>query len=353
MSQAPLVHADEPPPESGAQFADEQPAEVLEIPEVSPAPTEEEPPEAEELPADDIEAIDGDEGSDTGDTISPEDIQDETNPLEAPGESIDRLIEMTINDDVWSAMMGELPCLDATETCVRQLQEIAVSNNPTLMEIDARIEAINSKIEEARSNNQASIRLGIFEPLIQDLITISPVSRVPDPTRPTIPGSIVVPEERGFLENVLDIFTNPVRGINTVLSFIGLPLFRQASGGDAATQQREIAIADLQVKVAEVERSRAEMANDLREEVILQVLEFDTIRREFQISQEVARRSTLRLQILDLNYRFAVGGLNTPEYLAEVNSLDQQKAQTFRAWARLRTQLTRIKLLVMSEGLSN
>lgn len=369
---------DEPPPASGAQFADDQPpAETEEVLEVPETPEVLETPEVspEEPPADDVgsgddesveaeEPVEADEFSEeefaddaapaqaTPQNIDPLSLQDETNPLEAPGESLDRLIEMQMNDDIWSAMMGELPCLDASEVCVRQLQEIAVSNNPTLAEIDMRIEAINERIETARANNQASIRLGIFEPLIEDLIRVETVNRVPDPTRPPIPGSIIVPEERGFLDNVLGIFTNPVQGVNSILSLIGLPLFRSASGGDAATQQREIAIADLQIKVAEVERSRSEMANDLREEVILQVLEFDTIRREFQISQETARRSTLRLQILDLNYRFGVG-ISTPQYLAEINALDQQKAQTFRAWARLRTQLTKIKLLVMSEGLEN
>ncbi|NJL22869.1 MAG: hypothetical protein HC895_21890 [Leptolyngbyaceae cyanobacterium SM1_3_5] len=263
------AQTDEPPPASGAQFADDQPPvdqpvevpEILEVPAEEPIETEEpieevlEVPEVSDPPpADDFS--DPNEFSDFSDeppaiedTISPEDIQDETNPLEAPGESIDRLIEMTVNDDTWAAMMGELPCLDATEVCVRQLQEMAVSNNPTLAEIDARIEAINERIEMARENNQASIRLGIFEPLLQDLIQVETVTRVPDPTRPPIPGSIVVQEQRGFLDNVLNIFTNPVQGVNSILSFIGLPLFRSASGGDAATQQREIAIADLQVKV--------------------------------------------------------------------------------------------------------
>jgi hypothetical protein len=33
-------------------------------------------------------------------------------------------------------------------------------------------------------------------------------------------GNDVVPEERGFLEDVLGIFTTPVREINNILSFI-------------------------------------------------------------------------------------------------------------------------------------
>lgn len=74
---------------------------------------------------------------------------------------------------------------------------------------------------------------------------------------------------------------------------------------------------------------------------------FDQIRREFQISQEIARRETLRLQIVEQNYRFAASTMTTPQFLDQVSALDEQKAATFRAWAKLRSQLTRIKLLVL------
>jgi hypothetical protein len=274
-------------------------------------------------------------------------FQDNTNPLNPAGDSLERLVEMQISEDSWSAMLGELPCLDVSESCIRELQELAVINNPTLAEIDARVEAINQKIEEARSNNQRSMTVSIFEPLLADLVQVEAIQRVADPTSQPTPGSIIVPEERGFLENVLDIFVNPVRGINSVLSFIGVPLFRGLSGGSDAQQNRQIAIADLQVKVAEVERHRAEMANELREEVLLQVLEFETFRREFQGLQEMGRRSTLRLEVLTTNYRFVAGSMTTPQYLAEMNAVDQQRLQVFRSWAQLRTQLTRVRILVI------
>jgi hypothetical protein len=292
------------------------------------APTQELTPPTESLTGDDL-------------------LQENTNPLNPAGDSLERLIQLQINEDAWSAMLGELPCIDASEVCVRELQEMAIANDTTLAEIDARIQAINDRIEQARENNQRSINLGIFEPLWQDLIRVETVQRVPDPSARPVPGSIVVQEERGFLDNVLDIFRNPVRGINNILSLIGVPLFRTVSGGDPAVQQRQIQITDLQVKVAEVERSRAEMANKLREEVLLQVLEFERVRREFQGEQEIGRRATLRTDILTLNYRFAVGGMTTPQYLAELNGLDNRRLTVFRQWAQLRTQLTRIKLLVL------
>jgi len=89
------------------------------------------------------------------------------------------------------------------------------------------------------------------------------------------------------------------------------------------------------------------MANDLREEVMLQVLTFETLKREFQGAQEIGRRSTLRTEILSLNYRFVADSMNTAQYLSELNNLDQRRLNVFQQWAQMRTQLTRIKILVI------
>jgi hypothetical protein len=284
-------------------------------------------------------------GDESGDEIDRASITDDANPLNPAGDSLDRLIQVRFNEDLWTAMLGDLSCLDVTEPCVRQLQEMAVSNSTALQAIDQRVELINEKIEEAKQNNQRTINLGIFEPAIQAFLQIEQIQEQRAAT-----GEIIQERQRrGFLDRIMMFFDNPVRGINDLLALVGVPLFRNASGGDQAAQQRGIAIADLQVKVAEIENKRGDVAQALREQVMLHVLEFDQTRREFQISQEVARRAVLRLQILDQNYRFAVGSLDTPQYLQEISAIDQQKAQTFRAWARVRSQLTRIKLLVLGE----
>ena len=297
----------------------------------------------------DLEDADGQfENSDpTGDTF----LEEETNPLNPlGGQSFEMLLRLQINDDTWQSMLDPLPCLEATEVCIRELQELAVGSSFTLRDIDERIELVNEQIEIARSNNQQSIRLGIFEPFIQEVIRLETVSRIPNPDNQPVPGSIIRVEQEGFLERIGRFFGNSSLGINTLLSFIGLPLFRSAAGGDAATQNRQIAIADLQVKVAEVERQRGEMANALRERVLLDVLEFETTRREFQGNQEIARRSQLRLDVLELNYRFTPD-VSTHQYLGELNTTDGIYLNMFRQWAQMRTQLTQIKIVVLgAEG---
>jgi hypothetical protein len=220
--------------------------------------------------------------------------------------------------------------------CIKELQQLAVENSRELRALKERIEAINTKIEEARANNQASINIATFEPLVQRLIQFTPG---------TGEGTAQEKPARGFFDNVLDFLVSPIQGANEILSLIGLPLFRNQLGGDAAAQTRSIAIADLQVKVATIETSRGEMVALIQDKVVLAVLDFDQARREFQVSQEVIKRELFRMRLYEVSYRFGQG--DTDSYLRELSSLDAKKAQSFREWAKVRRQLAQIKILVL------
>jgi hypothetical protein len=150
---------------------------------------------------------------------------------------------------------------------------------------------------------------------------------------------------RGFLQKVFGFLTAPVSSINTIISLIGIPLLEGITQSNEKAQVRAIAISDLQVKVAQIEQERAKVADTLREQVVLQVIDFDTIRREFQVSQEIVKRERLRTRLLEVDYRF--GGGDTVAFLGNLSGLDRQKAETLKAWAKVRSQLARIKLLVL------
>ena len=231
-------------------------------------------------------------------------------------------------------MLGDLSCLEANDQCIAELQGKAIANSTTLKAIDQRIEAITAKVDEAKKNNEATVKLGVFEPLVQSFLKVDEV---------TTQGQT---KKRGFLDKLLGVLS--VSGINDVLSLIGIPLFRNATGGDAAVQSRVIAIGDLQVKLAEIQNKRGDLADTIREKVILSVLDFDVIRRDFQISQEIARRDTSKMKLIEVGYRFGEG--ETTAYLNQLSSLDKQKAETFRAWSKMRSQMARIKLLVLGAG---
>lgn len=83
---------------------------------------------------------------------------------------------------------------------------------------------------------------------------------------------------KGFLDNVLNIFVEPIVSINEILSLIGIPLLRNTTHTNARAQQTAIAIGDLQVKVSQIEADARKIEQALREEVLIQVLEFDVIR---------------------------------------------------------------------------
>jgi hypothetical protein len=279
-------------------------------------------------------------------------LEESPNPLNSAGYSIDRLIELQINEDVWVSMLGDLPCLDASELCVRQLQELAIGNSPELMAIDERVALVQEKIDAARADNLRSLSVGVFEPAVRAFFEIGTTAAVAE--QRDVEGNIITegrPGRRfGFLDRIAMFFEpgGTIRGINDIFAQIGLPLFTAVLGGNDQFQQRQIAISDLEIKVAEIENKRGELASELREKVLLEVLDFDQYRREFQISQEIARRDTLRIQILAQGYQFAAeGSLSTPEYLSELSRLDGEKAQMWRSWTQLRTQLTRVKLLIL------
>lgn len=226
--------------------------------------------------------------------------------------------------------------MDATTECIAQLQDLATQQNPLLIEIDARIEEINTKIEEAKAQNKKSINLSVLRPAARVFL------------EPTFDASSSQPNQRqrGPIEKLVSIFTSPVGVINEVLRAVGIPLFdKLLGGGNEQAQGRSIAIADLQVKLAEIQRGRAELANQVKEKVALAVFDFDTSRRDFQISQEISKRESQRMQLSEVEYRLGEG--DSTVYLGQLSSLDRNKAQTWKSWASMRSQLEKIKLLVL------
>jgi len=241
-----------------------------------------------------------------------------------------------MNDDLWKAMQGSLPCLDVSSGCVRSLQDKAIANNVTLKEMDKAVEEINNRINEARKTNQKTVTLGIFRPVVQAYLKVdTPAATAANPN----------PQPRGFFSRILNVFRNPLGVVDEVLGLIGIPLFEGVTNTNSEANRNSIAIADLQTKVAQLQKGRAELAEKIRDSVQTQVLDFDAAAREFQLSQELAKRGSQRLQIIQLNYKFGEG--TSESYLAQLSAQDEKKGSTLRAWTRMRSQLERIKLIVL------
>jgi hypothetical protein len=227
------------------------------------------------------------------------------------------------------------------------LQGLAVSNSPINKKIEESITLIEEKIEEANKANKLSIDLAVFEPAIQYFLRQSGTQTAATSAQPGQPAQAAQAQSGGgFLNNVLGIFTRPVGLINDLLSVIGIPLLRRYTGGNQENKQAAIAISDLRVKTEELRKSKEEIAIKTRDSVLFAVLEFDIRSREFQIQQAIAKREVQRFELYKVSYRF--GSSSTEAYLGQQSSLDRQKASVLREWAQMRSQLEKIKLIVLA-----
>ena len=244
---------------------------------------------------------------------------------------------------MWKSLISPLPCLETTTTCVSQLQSKAVANSPILKKIDESITAIETRIDEANKSNKQSIDVAVFEPALQYFLTARQGTLQSSGQTGQAPQT---QSSGGILNNIFGIFTRPISLINELASVIGIPLLRRFTGGNQEQKAASIAIADLRIKTEELRKSKEEIASKTRDAVQFSVLEFDVRSREFQIQQAIAKREIQRFALYKVGYRF--GQSTTEAYLGQQSSLDKQKASVLREWTQMRSQLEKIKLLVLA-----
>ena len=267
------------------------------------------------------------------------------NPFSKP--DIDKLLTNQFNDDMWRIMRGGLPCLETTSSCLEQLQNKSVTDSPLLKELDTRIQEATSKIDEARSKNAKTVRLSVLTPALQYLLG------------PAVTAGQPQPEGKGLIDNLSGIFNGETGLINGLLNVIGVPLFVGSQGANTEanrnaipTERFAIAISDLQIKVAELQRARAQLADTIREKVAVALVKFDEGRTDFQIAQVVGARAIDQFKVFEL--RYIRGNNDTESYLAKQSQLDRVKADTYASWGKMRRflrsaslSLFEIKLLVL------
>jgi hypothetical protein len=256
------------------------------------------------------------------------------NPLEAP-QDIDRILSTRMSADEWALMYQPLSCLDTSVECVQALQTEAVQNNPIIKGIELKIQEINQRIEEAKTNNKKSIDLSIFEPGLQALLKKETI--VENGQVRTI----------GFFERIGQLFTNPGAVMNDLLGAVGIPILRGSFGGNDAQQSKTIAISELTIKVAEMERGKTDVATKTKEKIQQLVLDFDAAAREFQAEQAIVVSQKRSFKIYSVTYAAGDGDTNT--YLLRKEQLEKSKLQVFKNWAKLRSHISHLKNIVLAK----
>jgi low affinity Fe/Cu permease len=261
-----------------------------------------------------------------------EDPKGQPNPFLDP--ELDELVDKKISEDVWQQMLGELPCSVATEECVGQLQNKAVQGSRLLADLQDKIDEAIAAVSEAKRQNLNSVAVSNFSPFMQYLL-----QAYLGQTDIRNDGQTVVNPFRLLFGNTLAAYVG--QGLAAVFNW-------SEFGANDAQQSRSIAIGDVQIKIAELQRNKAELTQKLREQVVVEVLKLEEIARNFQIEQAIAKRDKQRLEIAKVSYRFGEG--DSERYLGQLSSYDRQKAATFKEWSRLRNQVVQVKLLVLGSG---
>ena len=162
--------------------------------------------------------------------------------------------------DDWS-LMTELPCLDSSSECIELLAEKAYANSPELVTIEEQIALIDKRLEVAGKRIEHTSKKRWTNYIASDLLRIA--------------------------ANLL-------------------------GGGDV--QRDKIAIADLEVKSAELEayranlhRRKAEIKSQLREEVLGLVLEYEAAERKYVLAQSKLATYDRQRQLIEIDYQFGNG----------------------------------------------
>ncbi len=192
-----------------------------------------------------------------------------------------------------SKIQNPLPCLNSSQECIEQLTEAAIANSSELKTLEAQVGLLDR-------------RLGLAE------------------------EGISYAESKLWTNYVPDSFSpNPVNIINPFSWFKNI-----VGGGDI--QRSRIAIANLELRKANVEAQRAELERrysevqaQTREEILTLVLDYEAAGRQAALIAAQLNNHRVISKVVEVEYR--MGGSSTNSYLAAIEKqerLENQLIQT-------------------------
>jgi hypothetical protein len=190
------------------------------------------------------------------------------------------------------AQSNVIPCIDSSSECIEQLTEKAIANFPELVTLDEQIALIDKRL--------------------------------------VVAGERIEHTSKKRWTNYLS--TDPLRIAANVFG-----------GGDV--QRDNIAIADLEVKSAELEayranlhRRQAEVKSQLKEDILGLVLEYETAEREYVLAQSKLATYSQQRQLIEIDYQFGNG--STTQMLSMWQQGEGLEAQVLEASGK-KVEITR------------
>ncbi|MCA6599740.1 MAG: hypothetical protein IM537_05890 [Pseudanabaena sp. M57BS1SP1A06MG] len=236
------------------------------------------------------------------------------------GSNLDEKLENREESEQGDLLKGDLPCLESKPECLKQLQELAIANSAEIRALDVQIASSADAVKFAKVQGQGSFVEGI-SPYVS---AIAPI--LLQDSRPLITG-----ENR---------FT-----LTSRLLFEALPKIIEGRATSDANQTRNAqANADLQIKLAQLEKTKTEVAIAIRGKVTDAVIEFERIKDESGLQSTIVRREEVRSKLIEISYR--LGESSTIDQIARLNEFDRKKIIAAQLKTRLRSQALRIQRLV-------
>ena len=245
---------------------------------------------------------------------------DEATEDKPEAENLDDKLEGREASEQFDLLKGDLPCLDSKPECIKQLEALAIANSPDLKALDAQIASSSEAVKLAKVQGQGSF----IESIAPFVSAIAPI--LLQNSRPQAFGEIRT-------------------GLDSRLLFEALPVIISGRATSDANQTRNNqANADLQIKLAQLEKTKAEIAIAIKGKVIDSVITFEGLRDESDLQSTIVRREEVRSKLIEIAYR--MGESSTIEQVARINDFDRKKIIAAQIKSRLRSQALKIQRLV-------
>ena len=221
-------------------------------------------------------------------------------------------------------LKGDLPCLDSTPECVSQLQALAIANSPDSKALDIQIASSSDAVKLAKVQGEGSFA----ESITPWISAIAPI----------------------LLKNATPPALGEIRtSLESRLLFEALPTIISGKATSDANQTRNNqANADLQIKLAQLEKTKTEVAIALKGKVADEVILFENIKDESNLQSTIVKRETARAKLIEIAYR--MGESDTISQIARLNEFDRKKIIAAQSKSKLLSQALKIQRLVKGGG---
>ncbi len=243
---------------------------------------------------------------------------------EKSDENLDDKLERREDAEQDVMLKGNLPCLDAKPECVKQLQDLAIANSPEIKALDIQIAQSAEAVKLAKVQGQGSF----FETISPYVSAIAPI--LLQNSKPLAFGEIRTP-------------------LDSRLLFEALPTIISGRAVSDTNQTKNTqANADLQIKLAQLEKTKAEITIALKGKVEEALITFEQLKDDANLQTTIVRREEVRAKLIEIGYR--MGESSTIEQIARLNELDRKKISASQSKSKMRSQALKIQRLATNDN---